>query len=223
MRDVWFARKDREYERSVVWLGVAVAGALMFFGMAAQVEGDVVGPLELDLFRALNDLPRFISAIFWVPMQFGNFLIVPIGLVAALVFREWRLAGALAMAGAGKYQLARVIKDEWQRHRPAVFLEDVKVGIGSSDSGLSFVSGHATIAIAVATVVHPYLQSRTARIVLWALAVLVCFGRVLVGAHFPMDTFAGAGVGLAIGGVANVLLGTPRRAEVTMSETEGRR
>ena len=42
----------------------------------------------------------------------------------------------------------------------------------SDDSGLGFVSGHAVVAVAFATVVHPYLRSRTARVILWTAAAI---------------------------------------------------
>jgi undecaprenyl-diphosphatase len=192
-------------------LGI-VGGLLAFAAMAGQIEGDSSGPLELDIFRALNGLPAFLAVVLWLPMQFGNFLILPLGAVAALVGKRWRLAAALVIAGAGKYGVARLIKDEFVRHRPAVFLEDVQVGFGGSDSGLGFVSGHAIVAVAFATVVHPYLRSRPARIVLWSAAAIVCLGRVYVGAHLPMDVVAGGGVGLALGLLANFVLGVPEKS-----------
>src|SRR5688500_9277512 len=121
-------------------------GLLVFAAMAVQIDGDRAGSLELDMFRALNALPLFVAYVLWLPMQVGNFLILPLGAIAALVFRQWRLAAALAIVGVGKYAVARLIKDEFIRHRPAVFLEDVQVGFGGSDSGLGFVSGHAIVA-----------------------------------------------------------------------------
>lgn len=214
MSQLWVRAEGRAFHHPwTALLGIG-AGLLAFTAMAAQLDGDSAGPLELDVFRALNGLPAFLAYVLWLPMQFGNFLILPLGVVGALVGKQWRLAAAFAIAGVGKYGFARVIKDEFVRHRPAVFLEDVQVGFGGSDSGLGFVSGHAIVAIAFATVLHPYLRSKPARIVLWSAAAIVLLGRVYVGAHLPMDVVGGAGVGLALGLVANFVLGIPRtRAE----------
>ena len=205
------ASAERGFERRWTYALGAIAGILVFAAMAVQIDGDRAGPLELAVFRAVNDLPGFLSTILWAPMQLGNFLVLPLAAVAALVVKRWRPSLALVLAGAGKYAVARLVKDEFIRHRPAVFLDEVRLGLGSSDSGLGFVSGHAIVAVAFATIVHPYLGSVGGRVVLWVGAATVCVGRVLVGAHLPMDVVGGAGLGLAMGAVANLLVGTPRR------------
>ena len=212
MSKLWVRTDRRAFGHPWTALLYVAAGLLAFAAMAVQLDGDRAGPLELDIFRGLNGLPAFLAVVLWLPMQFGNFLVLPLGAIGALFGKQWRLAAAFAIAGVGKYGVARLIKDEFMRHRPAVFLEDVQIGFGGSDSGLGFVSGHAIVAVAFATVVHPYLRSRTARIVLWSAAAIVCMGRVFVGAHLPMDVVAGGGVGLALGALANFVLGVPRVA-----------
>ncbi|MGH2774885.1 MAG: phosphatase PAP2 family protein, partial [Actinomycetota bacterium] len=64
--------------------------------------------------------------------------------------------------------------------------------------GAGYVSGHATIAFALATVLHPYLP-RGWRVVAWSLAGVVGFARVYVGAHLPLDIVGGAALGCAVG------------------------
>ena len=45
----------------------------------------------------------------------------------------------------------------------------------------------------------------------WALAVAVCLSRLYLGVHFPLDV-AGAGLGMFIGGVLNLVFGVPSAA-----------
>src|SRR5262249_45406576 len=56
--------------------------------------------------------------------------------------------------------------------------------------------------------VAPYFKSGW-KALPWALAAAVCLSRVYLGAHFPLDVAAGAGLGMFIGGVLNLVFGVP--------------
>ena len=43
----------------------------------------------------------------------------------------------------------------------------------------------------------------------FALASLVAIARLYIGVHLPLDVVGGAALGIAVGGLANIALGTP--------------
>ncbi len=190
--------------------GVAAAGLLVLLVSALPVEASRVGGLELDVFRAVNDLPGALFPVLWPLMQFGAVLVVPATALAAVAFRRYRLAGEVLAAGVAAWLLAKVVKEIVFRERPAAILDDVNLH-GAGAAGRGFVSGHAAIVFALAVLVTPHLPRRW-RWVPWAVAVVVAFARVYVGSHFPLDVIGGAGLGLVLGGLARFgcsLLGGP--------------
>jgi undecaprenyl-diphosphatase len=140
-------------------------------------------------------------------MQLGNFLVVPAAVLAALLARRWRLAAALATAGAGVYVLAKVVKHFVLRGRPDTLLDDVTVR-GAAAHGLGFVSGHIAVVTALALVAWPWLP-RWGRWVAGAAVVAVFLTRMYVGAHLPLDMVGGAALGLCVAGAVRWLFGTP--------------
>jgi len=173
----------------------------------ATVRPDDVGTLETDLFRLVNDLPTALFPAFWVVMQAGNVLAVGVAALVVAATRRFWLAANLAITGIGVWMAARWIKDQVGRGRPADLLPDVHLR-GHHDSGLGFVSGHAAVAVAIATMIAPYL-GRRARWVAVAVAMGVCLSRMYVGAHLPLDVVGGAALGWAAGSLVHLLLGAP--------------
>jgi membrane-associated phospholipid phosphatase len=64
------------------------------------------------------------------------------------------------------------------------------------------------VIFAIAALVAPYFKGWW-KVLPWALAAAVCLSRVYLGAHFPLDIAAGAGLGVLIGGVLNLVFGVP--------------
>jgi undecaprenyl-diphosphatase len=189
----------------LLWL---VLGAALLLLCAMPVHPDRVAPLKADAIRLVNHLPSVPFPVVWRPMQLGNLLVVPVAVVAALIFRRWRLAGGLALAGAGVYALAKVVKHFVERGRPSGLLDDVVVR-GAEPQGLGFVSGHIAVVTALAVVAWPWLPRWGRWVVAVAVAVAVVFlTRMYVGAHLPLDMVGGAALGLAVGVTARLLLGT---------------
>lgn len=148
----------------LVWLAVGAAVLLL---SALPVHAHSVSTMEASAFRLVNHMPNVPFAIVWLPMQLGNFLIVPVAVVAALALRRWRLAGELALAGAGVYLLAKQVKHFVLRGRPDSLLGDVIVR-GAHPHGLGYTSGHIAVVTALAVVATPWLPRWGRRLVVAA-------------------------------------------------------
>ncbi len=197
----------RRHPVDLLWLGLGAAVLLL---SALPIHAHSISALEADAFRLLNDLPSVPFAIVWVPMQLGNFLIVPAAVLVALAFRRWRLAAGLAVAGLGVYALAKVVKHFVLRGRPGTLLDHVTVR-GAEPHGLGFVSGHIGVVTALTLVAWPWLP-RWGRWAAAAAVAAVFLARMYVGAHLPLDMVGGAALGLAVGAGVRLLLGTPAPA-----------
>jgi undecaprenyl-diphosphatase len=135
-----------------------------------------------------------------------------------LIWRRWQLSAALGAAALAGWALAKVVKELVVRGRPDQYLTEVN--LRPEWEGLGFVSGHAAVAFAMATVVSPML-GRAGKVVVWTLATLTGLLRVYTAAHLPLDVVGGAALGVAVGTVALLVLRTVAPAEPTAAERAG--
>jgi undecaprenyl-diphosphatase len=181
----------------------AVAGATVLAAAWHRALEPDTASWERAVMLRINGLPEGLRAV-WPVMQLGNFFAAP-GLALAVdrATRDRHLAAAVGMAGLAGYVGSKLVKRRVQRPRPAG--RHPEIVLREHASGLGFVSGHAAEAVAMATVLLPRLPVGWRWLPILASAV-VCFGRVYVGAHLPLDVVGGAGLGAAIGGTTNVVL-----------------
>ena len=188
--------------KTEIWLfvsSVAVLAATWVAALSARISG-----AEEWFFRLFNDLPDWLEIPTWPLMQLGAIAAVPVVAVVAWWFvRDWKLPAAVVAAGGVAWLLAKVVKELVERGRPQDYLADVN--FRPEWDGLGFVSGHAAVAFASATVVSPYL-SRVWRIVVWAAAIATALLRMYTAAHLPLDIIGGAGLGIALGALARWFL-----------------
>jgi undecaprenyl-diphosphatase len=184
-----------------------VIGLAVFLGSAAVADRGVMWG-EIGLFEAVNSLPDVFYVVIWPFMQYGVFVTIPVLTVVALLFRRFRLAIAMAVAGVGVYFLARLVKEVVVRQRPEAFVPDVQDREVFAAESLGYPSGHAAVAGALTMVVTPYLRGRW-KLVPASLLVIVLFGRMYVGAHLPLDLIGGAALGVVAGSFANLVVGVP--------------
>ncbi len=199
----WTRRRE-----DAVALGAGLA--IVALGMILVRHGTVSG-FEKAVFRRVNNMPGALYPLLWPFQQLGAILIGPIVAVVAAVTRRFRLAIAAVVATVAKLALERAVKAIVSRQRPGTSIgPGVHLRGTVSLSGESFVSGHAVLVTALATIVAPYLPGRW-KVVPWVVVGLVMVTRVYVGAHNPLDVVCGAALGLAIGAALNLLFGVPRR------------
>jgi undecaprenyl-diphosphatase len=190
---------------TVVAVGVA---AVVLAVTAAVAATTPVSTFELDVFAALNGAPAVLAWLVWVVMQAGS---VGGGLAVALVvfgmLRDARGAVLGVAAVLIAWLSARALKAVVARGRPADVLDAVDTLFEPVLRSDGFPSGHSAVAFALATVVAPSLAGRW-RVVPFVLAAVVGLGRLVFGAHLPLDVVGGAALGVVVGGL--LLLGTGR-------------
>ena len=169
---------------------------------------DRVPGWEADVFSAVNGLPGALEWPLWPIMQLGTMPMFALGgLFVYWLTRRTRPALAAATAVLLAWVLARVVKEAIQRGRPGALLEDVNLRTDGFFSGFGYVSGHTTVAFALATVLTAVLPGRW-RFVPFPVAALVGVSRIYFGAHLPLDVLGGAGLGILCGLVASLAFGT---------------
>ena len=187
-------------------VAVLSGGAAVFLASTAAVWDDRVPGIEESLFEVINGWPDWLALPLYPVMQFGMVL-APF--VAAGVFwyltRKRQPALAIVTTGFGMWIFAKLVKAFVDRPRPGGLLEEVAYRVDGGPSGLGFISGHAAVGFVIAVIASPYVGKRWAA-ALWALAVGAATLRVYVGAHLPLDSIGGAGLGAAAGAAALLLV-----------------
>ena len=194
---------------------VALAGLLVLVVTGLVARNGRVGPAERRVFEAVNGLPDWLYRPLGIFQQFGNLVVaLLVVLVVAAVLRRWELTVAGVVAILAKLSLERVVKSVVERRRPGTTVPDAILRGDVSAGGLSFVSGHATITVAMATALTAVVPRRWL-IPIWLVVALNGFTRIYVGAHNPLDIVGGTGLGLVIGGPLYAWLATPDAAEAS--------
>lgn len=166
--------------------------------------------IDVTLFVEINHLPHprvfdaFISRFSWV-MTGGTGWVL---LLLAALLRDRRY-GSKAMVGVlpalwlATCTVEYPIKHWFRRRRP--FIDVVRaVVVGKKPGSYSFPSGHSAAAFAGAVLLSRYYPRGSKGF--YALAGLVAFSRVYLGAHYPGDVLSGSVTGAVLARVYARLL-----------------
>jgi membrane-associated phospholipid phosphatase len=186
-------------------LGVVLFGASALLVKAGATSGDA------RLFRILNQVPPAAASVL-TPL---SHLFLPAGIIAIVVLtvvyavarnRSVLPVAAAAVAAGAAWVLAHVAKAISDRPRPYELMADAVLRQQPAH-GTSFPSSHTAVTVAVVIALVPFLVRPLAAVAI-GYAVLVGWSRLYLGVHYPLDVLAGAGIGIAVGGVGLLALRT---------------
>lgn len=117
--------------------------------------------------------------------------------------RKAREIALVFSSGFIAWGLASIIKNYIVTPRPFIAIPEITPLFyhGGMDS---FPSGHSTFFFALATAL--FLSHRPIGVWYGIVALIVCFGRVAGGVHFPIDILGGAVLGVSIALILNIIL-----------------
>jgi len=148
---------------------------------------------------------KWLDRVMWLATQVGNmvtaFLLA--GLFFVLNYRS--LAGEVILGTLTLWLLVEIIKALTDRARPFLDLEETRI-IGWRERGRSFPSGHTAQTFFLMTLLsHRFQLGMGGIVALYAVAALVGFTRMYVGAHYPRDVIGGAVLGSVWGILATLV------------------
>src|SRR5687767_1605020 len=135
--------------------------ALLVLGLSSIIVSDqryVRG--EGAAVDAVNEWPRAVGAPLELLMPLGTLAAgLLLTAVVAVATLRWRPTAAVLLASFAGWRLDNPAKDLVERPRPTAVLNGITLR-DSEATGFGFPSGHATMAFALAMVLHPLLPSR---------------------------------------------------------------
>ena len=171
---------------------------LLFFGLVTlSLIWSAGQNLDTRVFMLLNmrGYPRWLDRFMWLATQLGNMLAAFIFAFLLFILSYRRLAIEIIFGTLTLWLFVETIKMLSNRGRPFIVLDKTRI-IGRREKGNSFPSGHTTqIFFLMTLIIHGFRLGMGESLALYAVAALVGFTRIYVGAHYPRDVFAGVVLG----------------------------
>lgn len=163
--------------------------------------------LDTRVFMLFNmqGYPKWLDRFMWLATQLGNMLTAFVVAFLLFVLNYRRLAIVIIFGTLTLWLLVEMIKALSERDRPFLTLEKTRI-IGWRERGDSFPSGHTTQIFFLMTLLIYHFQLGVGEsIALYAIAAVVGFTRIYIGAHYPRDVIAGIVLGSVWGILATLL------------------
>ena len=198
--------------RSSLWAALGaqrglVVLLLVFAAVTLSLIWSVGQRLDAWVFTSLNTrgYPIWLDRAMWLTTQLGNMLAAFVAGLLVFLLHDPDLALEIVFGTLTLWLLVELIKALSERERPFLSLDKARV-IGWHERGDSFPSGHTTqVFFLVTLLIHDFQLGMGAAVGLYAVAALVGFTRVYVGAHYPRDVIAGMVLGSVWGILANLV------------------
>jgi undecaprenyl-diphosphatase len=187
---------------AVSLISFIVVGALVFSRLTQTADAQ----LAVSINQAY--LGSAIGALMVVAAEYGReYFWIPV-VAVMLIFGDRRtkfLAMELAILFLVGIALGETLKIVAYRARPFVGIETITTRV-PTDLDSSFPSGHVLIVTIGAAFSLLKFRKRLVSLLLSLEAAIVCYSRVYVGVHYPLDVVAGVLLGIGIVGIGLALL-----------------
>ena len=198
--------------RASLWTALsAQRGLVVLFSLFALVTLSLIWSagqrLDTRVFMLFNMrvYPMWLDRFMWLATQLGNMLAAFIAAFVFFLLNYRDLAVEIIFGTLTLWLLVETIKMLSDRDRPFLTLDKTRV-IGWREKGDSFPSGHTTQIFFLMTLfIHHFQLGMVETAALYAVAALVGFTRIYVGAHYPRDVIAGVVLG-SIWGLLAILV-----------------
>jgi membrane-associated phospholipid phosphatase len=163
--------------------------------------------LDTRIFTLINMriYPLWLDRCMWLATQLGNMLAASIAALILFVLDYRRLAVEIVFGTLTLWLMVEMIKALSDRDRPFLTLDKTRV-VGWRERGDSFPSGHTTqIFFLMTLLIHHFQLGLAVSVALYAVAALVGYTRIYVGAHYPRDVISGVVLG-SVWGILAVLI-----------------
>lgn len=193
---------------------VGLASLLLFVVVTVLVRENVTQAFDARLALLINaDMGAAFTSLMVLASLYGReYFWIPVLLVMFLFGRPGMKVlaielGVLFAVGIVAGELSKVVID---RMRPFETISGIVTRV-SIDSSSSFPSGHALITSIGASFAIIKFRSRIVALLLTLEAAIVCYSRVYVGMHYPLDVAAGILLGVAITSLGLLVMETVLR------------